>query len=190
MKIVFAALLSLFVVTSNILLLLTNLYLDISYHGPLKQYAFDALGYVKNGDRSKIEIFTENEISHLNDVRSLVGKTIVINQLSFASIFLIFIYSVHEKKMHDLLKSVFFGGLFLLLITTISLIATTIFFQKFFIEFHKIFFPNGNWSFPSSSMLIILFPENFWFNAAKHLIFLMLIESAILILSFLKYRKG
>lgn len=39
------------------------------------------------------------------------------------------------------------------------------FFEPFFIAFHKIFFPQGNWSFPTDSILIQLYPEQFWVNA-------------------------
>ena len=35
-------------------------------------------------------------------------------------------------------------------------------FNSFFTAFHKIFFPQGNWTFSASSLLITMYPEGFW----------------------------
>ena len=32
----------------------------------------------------------------------------------------------------------------------------------FFTAFHSVFFPQGNWMFSSSSLLITMYPEGFW----------------------------
>ena len=37
-------------------------------------------------------------------------------------------------------------------------------FNSFFIRFHEIFFPEGNWQFPSGDHMITLFPDGFWSN--------------------------
>lgn len=48
----------------------------------------------------------------------------------------------------------------------LALIALAVFafidFDAFFSAFHGIFFPQGNWTFPARSLLITMYPENFW----------------------------
>ncbi|KKT37847.1 MAG: hypothetical protein UW26_C0024G0010 [Candidatus Collierbacteria bacterium GW2011_GWF1_44_12] len=34
--------------------------------------------------------------------------------------------------------------------------------EAFFIGFHKLFFPQGNWAFPPDSNLLMIYPEYFW----------------------------
>ncbi|NDK31002.1 lipoprotein intramolecular transacylase Lit [Nesterenkonia haasae] len=54
--------------------------------------------------------------------------------------------------------------------------------QFFFTEFHNLFFPQGNWSFPSDSTLIRLYPEQFWIDAGIWVAALLLIFSIIALL--------
>jgi integral membrane protein (TIGR01906 family) len=39
-------------------------------------------------------------------------------------------------------------------------------FDRFFADFHGLFFESGTWQFPSGDLLIQLFPEPFWMSTA------------------------
>jgi uncharacterized membrane protein len=55
------------------------------------------------------------------------------------------------------------GGLTLALLSFLSVFVVTSF-DSFFITFHEIFFPQGNWQFPFGDHMITLFPDGFWSN--------------------------
>jgi integral membrane protein (TIGR01906 family) len=65
----------------------------------------------------------------------------------------------------DLHAALFSGGL----LTVALLGGLTVFvlvgWRTFFIGFHEVFFPQGNWTFDWSDSLIRLFPDRFWFDA-------------------------
>jgi len=52
----------------------------------------------------------------------------------------------------------------LILILSFAFMGTWAFidFQSFFVAFHGIFFPQGNWMFSSESLLICMYPTGFW----------------------------
>jgi uncharacterized membrane protein len=49
-----------------------------------------------------------------------------------------------------------------------------------FTLFHELLFPPGTWSFPPDSTMIILYPPDFWFDAAMIAGALVLATSAVL----------
>jgi len=79
-------------------------------------------------------------------------------------------------KIHN---SLFFGGILTAALTT-ALMASIINFDKAFTAFHYVFF-NGNWMFPENSMLITLFPKQFFMIMAKRIIVNILIASVMFI---------
>lgn len=50
----------------------------------------------------------------------------------------------------------------ILVIVSTCLALALLWWETFFIQFHTILFPDGNWSFPDTSTLIQLFPDRFW----------------------------
>lgn len=103
--------------------------------------------------------FTYNEASHMQDVKSLLelGKW-----LFLASLVVVFLY-FYNFKDETLLKKVGIVGVgFQLVLILLILIS----FNFVFTWFHKIFFPMGNWSFPMNSLLIQIFPLEFFYLAA------------------------
>ena len=53
------------------------------------------------------------------------------------------------------------GGLTVVMLFVLGFFAVTSF-DWFFITFHEIFFPQGNWQFPPGDHMITLFPDGFW----------------------------
>lgn len=100
------------------------------------------------------ELFTDNEINHLIDVSRwlLVVKMVWI----ICSLGILMSGRTIDKK------SIYQAGVTGGVIVMASVILALLGWSGFFITFHKIFFPQGNWSFPSESLLISLYPERFW----------------------------
>lgn len=113
-----------------------------------------------------INFYTDNEISHMKDVYVLihnikVAGTIfaVLGLVSFI-FFLFFSSYMSKSKLKAILKGY---GLCLIFILTIVLVAC-IDFTAAFDVFHKIFFPQGNWMFPASSLMIQMLPADLFMN--------------------------
>jgi len=112
------------------------------------------------------DFFNENEQSHLQDVKVLINKVIIILYLSiFLEILLIVsLYLVAKKRFKKHLKFVllYSSGLISLISILFYLFSNN--FQFIFIKFHEIFFLEGSWLFPYNSNLIMLFPQQFFYS--------------------------
>lgn len=130
---------------------------------------------------SRLYYFTLDEQLHLEDVRILLNKFFLLLNFSLfvfvAS--LLALYLINKKEfISRKLKILFLGGLSAFALIALLFLAALNFSSTFQI-FHEIFFPQGNYTFPADSLLITLFPENFFQS-----FFLRLIITSV-ILSFL-----
>jgi len=131
------------------------------------------IDYLKKGKEIKsfelknnLPFFTENEISHLNDVRILIRNILYMFYTSI-TLFIIFLFLLSDKNKTKYLKRIS-----IILISSSSVIIILILFLYFFSSdfiplferFHYIFFPQGNWAFPENSLLITLLPLNFFYE--------------------------
>lgn len=127
-----------------------------------------SFGYVQNiymfiqGKSFLDPHFSVSEKSHMEDVKKLFGLTYFIEIFAafvFLSVLFIFIF---QRKVHLVIKSLFRGSLLSLLLFFLLVLLLFIDFEVIFSFFHTLFFPQGNRSFDVWSMLISLFPSNFF----------------------------
>ncbi|MBC8500642.1 MAG: DUF1461 domain-containing protein [Nanoarchaeota archaeon] len=108
--------------------------------------------------------FTEEEQSHLEDVKALLNKfffSLYISVLLFF-ISIIILFFINKKQFKDYIpKIVFLSGLVSFTIIVLFFLAS-LNFSMTFKGFHKLFFSQGNYLFPESSLLITLFPAAFF----------------------------
>ncbi len=111
-------------------------------------------------------VLTPLEQEHMKDVRDLVQKSFFVLRLSMIMFLVMLLINVDKiKKNNKLLKSVFsYSGIVLTGFCLILLLMSFFSFDILFSIFHNIFF-SGNWMFPSSSALVMLFPARFFFDA-------------------------
>lgn len=138
------------------------------------------LGFFKGG---KLSYFTDNEKSHLEDVRVLLNKSFLV--LYYVTIIfvasLIGLFYIDKSKFKSrIFKILFLAGLssfaFLILFFLASLNFTST-----FEGFHLTFFPQGNYAFSSRSLLITLFSETFF----KSFFLRIILDSFVLSLIFM-----
>lgn len=114
--------------------------------------------------KNDLPYFTNDEISHLNDVRILFNK-IFFSYYICLGLSVFFLMILFEKNIKNYLKNI---SLLLILPSVILIIMLAILYvfgQKFsflFDKFHLIFFPQGNFAFPEDSTMIKLLPLNFF----------------------------
>lgn len=113
--------------------------------------------------KSSLDIdFPLAERSHMEDVKKLFDLAYLIEIVSgviFLSILFIFLF---QKKYPRIIKWLFRGSLITLVVFFLIISVLFINFDTTFNAFHTIFFPQGNRSFAESSILISLFPANFF----------------------------
>ncbi len=107
--------------------------------------------------------FTSSEARHLYDVRNLIidftGALYLL--IVFKLLLLGIIIFTSKKAVEDVIHITFGSGTLTIMI---PLMFSSIDFNYLFTEFHNLFFPQGGWIFPESSLLIQLFPQQFFIN--------------------------
>lgn len=128
----------------------------------------NVMKYFRNSE--ELKYFSETEKSHMADVKHLIRTMQFIYYgaaiLSIGLFFYCYRKFKDDKYMFirvlakSLLYSSIAAGMFLVLIFLMSVFS----FDFLFNVFHLIFFPQGNWMFDNSSMLITMFPQQFFFD--------------------------
>jgi integral membrane protein (TIGR01906 family) len=129
---------------------------------------------------SGLAIFTQKEMSHLSDVHTLF---IWAKYLSIASAIGILVIALRFRAKGMLVKMGEKMALYGAIGASIALAAIFLLglnFERLFTGFHHIFFPQGNWQFPADSLLITLFPEQFFQDFFMKMLFHALIITIIL----------
>ncbi|MBR9692603.1 DUF1461 domain-containing protein [Candidatus Woesearchaeota archaeon] len=117
-----------------------------------------------NFEEVKLTAYNDKEILHLIDVRNRF-KTLF--RTAGIILLALIILILTAKQTRELFQNMlFYGGLGTLGVIVLLAILALIDFENFWIQFHYIVFPHGNWAFPEGSTLIQLFPERFFFNFA------------------------
>jgi integral membrane protein (TIGR01906 family) len=111
-------------------------------------------------------LFTDDELSHMVDVKRLIDKLWHVQEgagILILGALVVLLWRPTTRRSGYL--AIMAGGI----LTTLCLLVLGIFvlagFDTFFVEFHEIFFPQGNWTFNYTDSLIRLFPETFWSDA-------------------------
>lgn len=146
------------------------------------KYQDELDGQIRYADisRSSVAFFTENEISHMVDVRTLLFKILLLFYvgLTVSGVLLALLLILERKrgKRYRDIGLVFVVSSSAVLFIFIILYILSMNFSSLFDNFHLIFFPQGNFMFDPNSLLITLFPFNFFYQY-----FIRLVISSIII---------
>ncbi|MBW2990244.1 DUF1461 domain-containing protein [Candidatus Woesearchaeota archaeon] len=129
----------------------------------------------------ELDIFLPEERAHLEDVRNAISwvKALGIGALVLL-IAIIIRLSILKDFKPNLRRIFFYSGISTLAVLLIIFVLS-LNFTPFFDVFHKILFPQGNYTFPSHYLLIRLFPQAFFNDFAKKMFFHTALLSLILI---------
>jgi integral membrane protein (TIGR01906 family) len=104
--------------------------------------------------------YTSSAVSHLEDVKGVMNFIDYLFYLSLIIVTLIITY--YKKNKEQLMKLFKYGGITTLVSIGFILLFALFAFNYVFTLFHQIFFPQGNWIFPTNSLLIQTFPIEFF----------------------------
>ena len=145
----------------------------------LRQVSADIRGYFNSrGEplslRTRVfgverELFNPREIRHMRDVKHLVWGVYVMAAVT--ALYLLAVIAIglarHRLQYAEVLarRLLWGGGLTITLIVGIGLFAL-VGFDTLFSKFHQLSFANDLWQLDSNTdFLVMLFPEDFWFDA-------------------------
>ena len=104
--------------------------------------------------------YTSSAVSHLEDVKGVMN---FIDYLFYFSLLVCTgIITYYKKNKEQLMKLFKYGGITTLVSIGFILLFALFAFNHVFTLFHQIFFPQGNWIFPTNSLLIQTFPIDFF----------------------------
>lgn len=131
--------------------------------------------------------YTLDEFSHLEDVKKVMG---VFDYLFYFGLLVVtLIVTYYRKNEKQLNKLFFYGGIVTGGFVLVKLFFSLVAFDWAFKIFHEIFFPQGNWRFPSDSLLIQTFPGDFFMGMAMKIFFLALVLASFFILGSILWKK-
>jgi uncharacterized membrane protein len=116
--------------------------------------------------RSAIMSFQQDEINHLYDVR-IILTTIFVIYFVILILFIIILVILSKSNMKSFLRNT--GRVFIIapVIIFIIILLLLLFGRNFpvlFENFHKVFFPQGNYEFAANSLIISIFPFGFFYD--------------------------
>ncbi|MEK6904549.1 MAG: TIGR01906 family membrane protein [Nanoarchaeota archaeon] len=132
------------------------------------------LAYFRGGEETfHTEFFNPRERIHLLQVREIIRKVLFM-WISVLALFLISLF------LHPNFYKVFlYGGL----ASIVILILMSLFFIGFssnFVAFHEVFFKDNTWMLdPETDNLVKMFPEQFFIDFLKRLVFSSILTSAV-----------
>ena len=119
----------------------------------------NVISYLR-GDE-ELQGFTDSEKSHMQDVKKLIDIAKILFLISLA-IIIAAIIALKKKTKETFRKASKYSSITTLAISAIITILTLADFGETFYSSHTLLFPQGNWLFPASSLLIQLYPEQFF----------------------------
>jgi len=119
---------------------------------------------------AELKYFAGDEKSHMENVKSLIN---IMDSIYYAAVIfsiLIFVYLYYSLKkdritfIEILAKSLLYSSIVCIAFLVIIFLMCVFYFDAAFTLFHLVLFPQGNWTFLATSLLITLFPEQFFMD--------------------------
>ncbi len=160
---------ALVILAIDLLLLMTPIWMHfaLAASGATTSFATPATAYqLSDGTIAELFVgpgtfsaFGGDEAAHMRDVRVVLLAFLA---LTVAALVLVaWSLARHSSDPHTW-RSMSRGGVALAIVVTVLGIFGAVAFGVAFELFHELLFPGGNWSFPPTSLLIRLYPIDFW----------------------------
>jgi integral membrane protein (TIGR01906 family) len=159
-----------------------SVYYDRGQRGMYSQYTGEKKAEVNailhflnsHEDVSSLAFLDGAERSHMADVRRVLNGFRITFFTVISLLLLQFYLLLREPskagKYRVIRESLLWGGAGALLLVALLAASSLFDFASFWTAFHHILFPQGNWQFPYTSVLITLFPEEFFSRFATQVL--------------------
>lgn len=109
-------------------------------------------------------VFTAGEISHMADVKTLIGILTLVAVIGAIGIIVFGLYKCRPGGS-GIRGSLRVGPIVTLVLFAALTVLAVVGWDQFFTGFHTVFFAEGTWTFYMDDSLIRLFPPQFWVDA-------------------------
>lgn len=120
------------------------------------------LGDLVNAQGNKL--FLAREVAHMADVKTVITMAFLVGGI-LALLMLIGMIYLRRRSVGGIRRSLFAGSIATLVVVIGLGVFAALGWERFFTDFHEIFFANGTWTFYTDDTLIRLFPSDFWSDA-------------------------
>ncbi len=107
-------------------------------------------------------MYNERELEHMLDVKIVVQGALRVWGVALFLLAGLGLWAWRGKWLTDYLRAAQRGGMLTIILIGVILLLVLVAFGFIFVNFHRIFFAEGTWTFLYSDTLIRLFPERFW----------------------------
>jgi integral membrane protein (TIGR01906 family) len=129
----------------------------------------DSINITVIKDGQPFTLFNEREVEHLRDVKGLFRLVyrLLVGTLVYAMAYVTLCYALWHERRRVAWGLIGGSGLTAALLVVLGLMIR-VNFDWFFYQFHLISFANDLWLLdPATDYLIMLFPQGFWYDAAR-----------------------
>jgi integral membrane protein (TIGR01906 family) len=144
---------------------------------------FIAISVIKGGILIE-NLFSDREVLHMKDVKTLVKwvyRVQILSLISLIAAILAGFFTNNPRHLMLSLRMIGFSGGFTLVLFVLVAMGVAISFDKLFLLFHLISFRNDLWMLdPTQDYLIAMFPQGFFFTATILIASLTLLEAILI----------
>lgn len=153
-----------------------------------KELTTNVIEYLKEGKALDAEAFTEDEMKHLEEVRTLARTTLYTLYALIALTISLAAYLLIKNKAIAF-STLYHAGIATAAASITLILLLSFAFDQTFTAFHNLLFRNELWILPAESTLIRLFPKEFFTDFAIKIALNSIIISILLILTGRAKRK-
>ena len=110
--------------------------------------------------------FDARAVRHLEDVAGVLAAGRMATWGLVGALVVLAAYSLARLRADAVAAVLSRGGWLAVALPAVAALLGIVSFDALFSGFHAVLFPSGTWTFPSDSLLILLFPEEFWIACA------------------------
>lgn len=130
-----------------------------------------------------IEVFKEREIAHLKDVKGLIQLVyrLQIGTLIFVVVYIAFNFLLLRRAVwREIARRILWGSLAAIGLIAVLGIFALVGFDELFLWFHLVSFRNDLWQLSPDAMLLLMFPQGFFNDAALFIAGGTILEAAVI----------
>ncbi len=128
-------------------------------------------------------MFKEREIAHLKDVKGLIQLVyrLQIGTLVFVVVYIAFNYLLLRRAFwREIARRIMWGSIAAIGLIAVLGIFALVGFDELFLWFHLVSFRNDLWQFSPDAMLLLMFPQGFFNDAALFIAGATILEAAVI----------